>query len=94
MTGSAQLATASVAAFITGEDFWRGIVAIIGFLLFWEIGSRSEAWFGVAFPWVSQVPAAYGRRAGDVAADSGAELLAQRLSQHCCACSKAFSPQC
>ena len=44
------------AAFITGEDFWRGIVAIIGFLLFWEVGSRSEAWFGFAFPWISQIP--------------------------------------
>jgi hypothetical protein len=22
-------------AFITGEDFWRGVVAIIVFLLFW-----------------------------------------------------------
>ena len=49
------------AAFITGEDFWRGIVAIIGFLLFWEVGSRSEAWFGFAFPWISANSAAYGR---------------------------------
>jgi sulfonate transport system permease protein len=46
-----------VAAFITGEDFWRGIVAVIVFLVLWEIGSRSEALFGVAFPWVGQVPA-------------------------------------
>jgi NitT/TauT family transport system permease protein len=44
------------AAFITGEDFWRGIVAIIAFLVFWEVGSRSEAWFGFAFPWISQIP--------------------------------------
>jgi len=45
------------AAFITGEDFWRGIVAIVVFLLLWEIGSRSEALFGFPFPWVGQVPA-------------------------------------
>jgi NitT/TauT family transport system permease protein len=46
-----------VANFIAGEDFWRGVVATIVFLLFWEIGSRSEALFGFAFPWVGQVPA-------------------------------------
>ncbi len=45
-----------VVNFITGEDFWRGIVAILAFLAFWEVGSRSEQWFGFAFPWVSQVP--------------------------------------
>jgi NitT/TauT family transport system permease protein len=43
--------------FIFGEDFWRGIVAIIVFLLLWELGSRSQALFGYAFPWVSQIPA-------------------------------------
>src|SRR5262244_1286806 len=46
-----------VSSFFVGEDFWRGIVAIIVFLIFWEIGSRSEALFGFAFPWVGQVPA-------------------------------------
>jgi sulfonate transport system permease protein len=46
----------NAAAFITGEDFWRGIVAVVVFLVFWEIGSRSEALFGFAFPWVGQVP--------------------------------------
>ncbi len=41
---------------LSGDDFWRGIVSIAVFLIFWEIGSRSQALFGVAFPWVSQVP--------------------------------------
>ena len=45
------------ALFITGEEFWRGIVAIVAFLIFWEVGSRSASLFGIAFPWVSQVPA-------------------------------------
>jgi sulfonate transport system permease protein len=50
-------ATATKAViFITGEDFWRGIVSISAFLLFWEVGSRSESLFGYAFPWVSQIP--------------------------------------
>jgi len=39
------------------DDFWRGALSIAVFLVFWEIGSRSHALFGVAFPWVSQIPA-------------------------------------
>ena len=39
------------------EEFWRGMVAIVVFLIFWEIGSRSQSLFGFAFPWVSQIPA-------------------------------------
>jgi NitT/TauT family transport system permease protein len=45
-----------ISRIITGEDFWRGIVSIIVFLIFWEMGSRSQAWFGFAFPWISQIP--------------------------------------
>jgi len=45
-----------VASFVIGDDFWRGIVSILAFLIFWEAGSRSHAWFGFAFPWVSQIP--------------------------------------
>ena len=37
--------------------FWRGLISIPAFLIFWEIGARSPEWFGVAFPWVSQIPA-------------------------------------
>jgi NitT/TauT family transport system permease protein len=55
MTGLAKLPL-KAAAFITGEDFWRGIVAVTVFLILWEIGSRSEALFGFSFPWVGQVP--------------------------------------
>jgi NitT/TauT family transport system permease protein len=56
MTGLAKWPL-KAAAFITGEDFWRGIVAVTVFLILWEIGSRSEALFGFSFPWVGQVPA-------------------------------------
>jgi len=42
--------------FVRSEEFWRGVVSIMVFLLFWEVGSRSHSWFGFAFPWVSQVP--------------------------------------
>ena len=43
--------------FVSGDDFWRGIASIAVFLIFWEVGSRSQALFGFAFPWVSQIPA-------------------------------------
>ena len=45
-----------VASFVRSDDFWRGIVSVITFLIFWEVGSRSHAWFGFSVPWVSQVP--------------------------------------
>jgi NitT/TauT family transport system permease protein len=50
-------AAMKAANFIAGDEFWRGIFAIIAFLLFWEAGSRSLSWFGFPFPWVSQIPA-------------------------------------
>lgn len=42
--------------FVSGDDFWRGIASIAVFLIFWEVWSRSQALFGFAFPWVSQIP--------------------------------------
>jgi len=50
-------AAIKAARLIKGEAFWRGVVAICVFLVFWEVGSRSQAWFGFAFPWVGQIPA-------------------------------------
>ena len=29
----------------------------MGFLVLWELGSRSKEWFGVPMPWISQIPA-------------------------------------
>jgi NitT/TauT family transport system permease protein len=46
-----------IATLVIDDDFWRGVVSIMAFLIFWELGSRSHAWFGFAFPWVSQIPA-------------------------------------
>lgn len=42
---------------VGSDDFWRGIGSIAVFLILWEAGSRSQAWFGFAFPWISQIPA-------------------------------------
>jgi NitT/TauT family transport system permease protein len=52
----AKAVSLKIASLVKGDDFWRGIVAIIAFLIFWEVGPRSHAWLGFAFPWVSQVP--------------------------------------
>jgi NitT/TauT family transport system permease protein len=53
---AARAVSIKVASFVISDDFWRGIVSILAFLIFWEAGSRSHAWFGFAFPWVSQIP--------------------------------------
>ena len=34
----------------------RAVVSIVVFIVFWEIGARFKQWFGVAMPWVGQVP--------------------------------------
>ena len=34
----------------------RGIIAICIFMLVWEVGARSEQWFGYRFPFVGLVP--------------------------------------
>jgi NitT/TauT family transport system permease protein len=53
---AARAVSIKVASFVISDDFWRGIVSILAFLIFWEAGSRSHTWFGFAFPWVSQIP--------------------------------------
>ena len=35
--------------------FWRGIVAIIVFLVLWEIGSQAKNWFGFMVPFVGKI---------------------------------------
>lgn len=41
---------------IRGDSLWRGIVSILIFLAFWELGARSQQLLGFAFPWISQIP--------------------------------------
>lgn len=40
-----------------GTSTGRAIFAIVVFLLLWELGSRSEEWFGYLVPWVGRIPA-------------------------------------
>jgi NitT/TauT family transport system permease protein len=35
----------------------RAIVSLATFVVLWEIGARSKQWFGVAMPWIGNVPA-------------------------------------
>ena len=41
---------------LTSPEFWRGIVAIVVFLILWEIGARSKEWLGYALPFVGLLP--------------------------------------
>jgi len=41
---------------IRNKSLWRGIVALIGAVMFWEICSQSKIWFGVEIPWIGKVP--------------------------------------
>ena len=38
------------------KTFWRGVAALTAFILFWEVGSRFQAWFGIEVPWIGKVP--------------------------------------
>ncbi len=41
---------------LQNKKLWRGIVAIIGFLVFWEICSSWGRWFGYQLPWIGKIP--------------------------------------
>jgi len=41
---------------LTSDTFWRGIVALIGFVVFWEVCSQMKNWTGVEVPWIGKVP--------------------------------------
>jgi NitT/TauT family transport system permease protein len=41
---------------LTNKAFWRGLISLIGFIVFWEVCSRSKDWFGVEIPWIGKVP--------------------------------------
>lgn len=42
------------------QAFRRGILSVVIFLAFWEIGARSEEIFGFRFPWIGLIPAPSG----------------------------------
>ena len=38
------------------RKLWRGIVAVVCALVFWEIGSRWDQWFGFTLPFIGLIP--------------------------------------
>ncbi len=41
---------------LDNKTLWRGIAAIILFILFWEVCSQSKVWFGIQVPWIGKIP--------------------------------------
>ncbi len=41
---------------LTDISVRRGIVAIVAFVILWEIGARSDDWFGIFVPFISKLP--------------------------------------
>jgi len=64
MTSSAQATAATgkvvrrtrLQKLLGNRKFWRGIVAITGFVIFWQICSSWKAWFGYELPWIGKIP--------------------------------------
>ncbi len=42
---------------VFSRSMLRAVTSVIVFLILWEVGSRSKAWFGFTVPWIGQVPA-------------------------------------
>src|SRR5690242_13944838 len=42
---------------LLNRSMLRAFISIVIFLLLWELGARSKAWFGIVVPWIGNVPA-------------------------------------
>lgn len=47
----------SITKYLKASSTQRGIIAVIIFLLFWEVCSRFHLWFGIQIPWLGKIPA-------------------------------------
>jgi NitT/TauT family transport system permease protein len=43
--------------FLQNKKLWRGVAAMLGALVLWEIGSRWSEWFGYRLPFIGLIPA-------------------------------------
>ena len=41
---------------LSNRSLWRGVVALVGFVIFWEICSQMKVWTGIEVPWIGKVP--------------------------------------
>ena len=40
---------------LSNKTLWRGILAIFGFIVFWEIGAQFKTWFGIEIWWIGKL---------------------------------------
>jgi NitT/TauT family transport system permease protein len=57
MTTQAAIVRSRVKVRIPARPLVRGILSILVFLIFWEVGAKSKDWLGFVIPWVGHVPA-------------------------------------
>ena len=55
-TGAVPKRKSKLEKMLTNKSLWRGVVALIGAVVFWEVCSQSKIWFGVEVPWIGKVP--------------------------------------
>ena len=54
-TSGTPLKRSPLRRFFGNKTLWRGLVAIIGFVVFWEVCSQSKQWFGVEIWWIGKL---------------------------------------
>ena len=40
---------------LSNKTLWRGVLAIVGFIVFWEIGAQFKNWFGIEIWWIGKL---------------------------------------
>lgn len=41
---------------LVNRSLWRGVVALVGFVVFWEVCSQMKVWTGFEVPWIGKIP--------------------------------------
>jgi len=41
---------------LDNKTLWRGVAALVLFILFWEVCSQAKPWFGFQVPWIGKIP--------------------------------------
>ena len=52
---SLPLKRSAIQRVLSNKTLWRGIIAIVGFIAFWEIGSQFKNWFGIEIWWIGKL---------------------------------------
>ncbi len=46
----------AIGKMLRNKSLWRGVVALVGFVVFWEVCAQAKDWFGFEVPWIGKVP--------------------------------------